>query len=225
MAEGVNGARHSLALRALILLGVIVVGLVIAVEQGLVQLTLSNDRSYISYVILGVYAGATVQWLRVSWNLSRESNALTSYENGSGGGENTAVARYFADAHKIAQMGGQTGGLLEAFGDRLHNPHATGHFIADTLLRLGLLGTIVGFILMLLPVAEITTFEANLMQQLLGRMSQGMAVALYTTLTGLVTSTLLKLQYQILDSSAARLVTRVAELSELEFAGKTRSEA
>ncbi len=57
------------------------------------------------------------------------------------------------------------------------------------------------------------------MQQLLGRMSQGMAVALYTTLAGLVTSTLLKLQYQVLDGAAARLVTRVAELSELQFAG------
>ena len=217
--------RHSLALRALILLGIIVVGVVIAAEQGLVQLTLTNDRSYISYVILAVYAGATVHWLRVSWNLSRETDALNKYEHGQESGEATAVSRYFRDAHAVAARGGQLGGLVEAFGDRIHNPHATGHFIADTLLRLGLLGTIVGFILMLLPVAEITTFEASLMQQLLGRMSQGMAVALYTTLAGLVTSTLLKLQYQILDSAAARLVTRVAELSELEFSGTARSEA
>jgi len=49
-------------------------------------------------------------------------------------------------------------------------------------------------------------------------MSEGMAVALYTTLAGLSTSMLLKMQYQIIDSSAAKLVTRVSELSELRFA-------
>jgi hypothetical protein len=37
-----------------------------------------------------------------------------------------------------------------------------------------------------------------------------MAVALYTTLAGLVTSTLLKLQYYLLDSALARLVNRLA---------------
>jgi len=36
-------------------------------------------------------------------------------------------------------------------------------------------------------------------------MSGGMAVALYTTLTGLVTSTLLKLQYFLLDTSLTGL--------------------
>ena len=74
-----------------------------------------------------------------------------------------------------------------------------------------------------MPVAEIKEFEANLMQQLLGEMSGGMAVALYTTLAGLTTSLLLKMQYQIIDSSAAKLVTRVSEISELRFSGQFKS--
>ena len=49
-------------------------------------------------------------------------------------------------------------------------------------------------------------------------MSGGMAVALYTTLAGLVTSTLLKLQYHIIDASAAALVTRLAVLVDLHLA-------
>ena len=76
---------------------------------------------------------------------------------------------------------------------------------------------------MLLPVAEIKEFEANLMKQLLGEMSGGMAVALYTTLAGLTTSLLLKMQYQVIDSSAAKLVTRVSEISELRFSGQSKS--
>ena len=134
-----------------------------------------------------------------------------------------AIERYFIEAAELTAQGGRYNGLLEAFGDRVLNRHATGHFISDILLKLGLLGTIIGFILMLLPVAEIKEFEANLMQQLLGEMSGGMAVALYTTLAGLTTSLLLKMQYQIIDSTAAKLVTRVSEISELRFSGQFKS--
>ena len=77
-------------------------------------------------------------------------------------------------------------------------------------MKLGLTGTVIGFILMLLPIGDIKQFDPSLMQQLLSAMSGGMAVALYTTLAGLVTSTLLKLQYYLLDSALASLVNRLA---------------
>ena len=80
------------------------------------------------------------------------------------------------------------------------------------LLKLGLTGTVMCFILMLLPLGEIDQFDPSLMQQLLAAMSGGMAVALYTTLAGLVTSTLLKLQYYLLDSALANLVNRLSLL-------------
>ena len=65
---------------------------------------------------------------------------------------------------------------------------------------------------MLLPIGEIDQFDPSLMQQLLAAMSGGMAVALYTTLAGLVTSTLLKLQYYLLDSALANLINRMSLL-------------
>ena len=74
----------------------------------------------------------------------------------------------------------------------------------DILLKLGLTGTVIGFILMLLPIGEIKDFDPQILQKLLSTMSGGMAVALYTTLTGLVTSMLLKFQYFLLDSSLSR---------------------
>ena len=85
-----------------------------------------------------------------------------------------------------------------------------GHWAADMLLKLGLLGTILGFIMMLSPVGELTDFDPNVLQQLLGQMSGGMAVALYTTMAGLITSTLLGLQYEMLDTAASRLVDKLA---------------
>lgn len=219
---------HSLLLRALILTGVLAFAFYVAADRGLIQLALASDRSYLSYVILGVYALASAHWLYLALGLSNERRLLTEIEFATamaGRGDDltidgrviptTSVTRYFVAAMK--RDGRTYQGLLDVLADRVNNRHATGHFVADTLLKLGLLGTIVGFILMLLPVAEIENFDPGLMQGLLGEMSQGMAVALYTTLAGLTTSTLLKLQYQVLDSAAADLVTRIAEISAERF--------
>ena len=218
--------RHTVFLRSLVLLGVILFAFFLAIEQGFVELTLKSDRSYLSYVILAVYFLATLHWVLICYRLSSEATALGAVEldlRAEFGPEQAlAVERYFIEATELTKQGGRYQGLLEAFGDRIYNRHATGHFVSDMLLKIGLLGTIIGFILMLLPVAEIKEFEANLMQQLLGKMSGGMAVALYTTLAGLTTSMLLKMQYQTIDSSAAQLVTRVSELSELRFAGQVK---
>ena len=90
--------------------------------------------------------------------------------------------------------------------DELSNKHALGYLAVDILLKLGLTGTVIGFILMLLPIGEIRDFDPQVLQQLLATMSGGMAVALYTTLTGLVTSMLLKFQYFVLDSDLSHTI-------------------
>jgi biopolymer transport protein ExbB/TolQ len=89
--------------------------------------------------------------------------------------------------------------------------------VSDALLRLGLLGTVVGFILMLAPVAQMESFDPIGARTMLQQMSGGMAVALYTTLCGLVTSILLKLQYQILDTSAQDFLNRLAVLTDVHL--------
>ena len=102
-----------------------------------------------------------------------------------------------------------------------------GQFLADLLLKLGLLGTIIGFILMLTPIGEIKEFDPSLIQQLLSTMSGGMAVALYTTLAGLLTSSLLKVQCYFLDSvlvsheSAYKKTSRPRQRSVLNFPDET----
>ena len=52
------------------------------------------------------------------------------------------------------------------------------------------------------------------MQDLLQQMSAGMGVALYTTLTGVVASMVLGLQYLLLDRSADQLVAGAVQFGE-----------
>tara|TARA_B100001115_G_scaffold183703_1_gene183405 strand:+ start:913 stop:1458 length:546 start_codon:yes stop_codon:yes gene_type:complete len=74
--------------------------------------------------------------------------------------------------------------------------HESGWFASEILLTLGLIGTVAGFILMLAGVfVGIDVGDVATVQQALSSMSTGMSTALYTTLAGLITSTILKLQY------------------------------
>ncbi len=213
----------NLIFRALILMGVVAFGFYIAADQGLVTLALDSDKSYISYVILGLYLLASAHWLWLARTLSEERQQFASLEAAVESEEEITTADTGSGllASFLRNLRGKhdsdPAALLEAFGDELANRHALGHFTSDVLLKLGLLGTVVGFILMLLPVGEIKEFDPVLMRQLLSAMSGGMAVALYTTLAGLVTSTLLKMQYHILDASASQLATRLAVLVDVRL--------
>ena len=48
-------------------------------------------------------------------------------------------------------------------------------------MKLGLLGTIIGFILMLAPIAGLDAADRASVKSSMGLMSDGMAVAMYTT--------------------------------------------
>ena len=213
----------NLVFRALVILGLIAFGFYLATERGLIRIALDADRSYISAVILGVYALASAHWLHIARTLGSErARTFATLSNASKADRPADDSRdgrigEFLDNLR-ARESSDSSALVGAFGDALINRHAFGHFVSDVLIKLGLLGTIVGFILMLLPVSEIDEFEPALMQQLLAAVSEGMAVALYTTLTGLVTSTLLKLQYHILDASAADLTTRLSVMADVHSA-------
>ncbi len=214
----------NLIYRALIVLGLVGFGFYLVAERGLVTLALDADKSYISYVILGLYLLASCHWLWLAYTLTAERRRFASLESQLAANdgeinqtpsEEGLLGEFLANLKKKTDS--NPSALLTAFGDELANRHALGLFTSDVLLKLGLLGTIVGFILMLLPVGEIEQFDPSLMQQLLSSMSGGMAVALYTTLAGLITSTLLKLQYHILDASAAELATRLAVFTDVHL--------
>src|SRR5258708_35326988 len=80
--------------------------------------------------------------------------------------------------------------LLRGLADALRGPNALGSFASDSLMKLGLLGTIVGFILMLAPIAGLDAADHASMKLSMGLISDGMAVAMYTTLAGLIGSIL-----------------------------------
>ena len=178
--------------RSIILLTVIFFAFYVLYDLNLLNLIFESDRSKISILILAIYTAATFHWIYIAINLDSEIK-----------GEGKVLD--FLDAVK-SKSSLESQGLLRILEDELSNRHALGHMISDILLKLGLTGTVVGFILMLLPIGEMKDFDPEKIQPLLSSMSGGMAVALYTTLSGLITSTMLKFQYFLLDSSLSKLI-------------------
>jgi hypothetical protein len=219
MAQG--SLDSNLTLRALIITLLIAFGFYLLADLGLLRVGLVGDKSFISYLILAVYLGASLHWFWLVHSLSAERRGLVALAASVGeDGElpDLTDGRLAGLLENVRKKGSQDHStLLETLGDELANRHALGHFLSDVLLKLGLVGTVVGFILMLVPVGQLGAFDPDRMQELLGAMSAGMSVALYTTLAGLVTSTLLKAQYHLLDASLAEFVNRLTVFVDLHL--------
>ena len=181
--------------KSIVLLTVIVFAFYLLFDLGLLNLIFESDKSKISILILFIYIAATLHWLFLAWRLDGE-------QKGDG-----KVSDFINVSNSKTELERQN--LLSILGDELSNRHALGHMTSDILLKLGLTGTVVGFILMLLPIGDMKDFDPQKIQPLLSSMSGGMAVALYTTLSGLVTSTILKFQYFLLDASLSKLINRL----------------
>ena len=192
----IDKKQNYLLLKASLLLSLIVFAGYLIFYLGLFELIIESDRSRISVLILAIYLLATVHWFMNVLSLDKEIARIDKPSR------ETLIGRFNIEMTRVNEKDyGSKLGLLE---DELSNKNALGYLIVDILLKLGLTGTVIGFILMLLPIGEIKDFDPQILQKLLSTMSGGMAVALYTTLTGLISSMLLKFQYFLIDSSLSQ---------------------
>ncbi|MBI4695470.1 MAG: MotA/TolQ/ExbB proton channel family protein [Gammaproteobacteria bacterium] len=224
------------------LFGLVVFGAVVCVDQGLVQAMVEADQSRICIVLIVMYGIGLGHTFRRTLYLSREidrADALTAAlatrgeepisVQGRGlatpGGALPAglVAEYLADLYAAhpralaANEAGEAGSeLLEAYASKLRSANDFGWFYIDVMLKVGFLGTLVGFILMLGSIADTATLDATTMQKVLKQMSIGMSTALYTTLASLVGGILLGIPYQLLERALDRLVETAIYIKEVQ---------
>jgi hypothetical protein len=97
----------------------------------------------------------------------------------------------------------------QLLAERTHGPHETAWWFCGATLKLGLLGTVVGFIVMASQIGQTASFELEQIQSLLRQMTSGMAIALYTTLVGLAGNLWLGLQLMLLDRLGDRLAADI----------------
>ena len=230
--------------RWLIFFGLLLFGVFFALSNDLIAELLGSDESYLSGVILVLFLITSLDAGRRARHLGSELCTAADIAARVRGGEQLFVTaaetgvRFAQEngpdsyahhhllllANKTYQQGALCNQdlLLERLENALGRGHETGWFLADLMIRLGLLGTVIGFIFMLGSVAQVSSVDINALQQLLTNMSTGMRIALYTTLTGLAAGILLGFQYRLLDQAVDRLMAEIIELSEVHVTAQLR---
>jgi len=228
----------------LIFTGVSLFALVLLWYFGLIERMVASDHTYISSIIVLLYVGSSLHCLWRILIVSREGDAAlkTAQVVREAGGSLTdapaegkvilpsgLVAAHIRDLVTKAALQGaerldQTL-LLRVLAAQLRVSNQFGAFASDTLMKLGLLGTIIGFIMMLAPIAGLDPENREAVRSSMSLMSAGMAVAMYTTLVGLAGSILLRVQYGMLDSATAKIFAFAVDLTEVHVVSALDSRA
>ena len=226
-------------LKWLLLNGLAVMAAIVLWQVGLFQAMLNTDRTHISLAILGIFVVTALHCLYQTTVVSREmtatrqaremieASALKGFQRVgrtvmTGDGEKlpagilaTHIANLITKAQKQEGERLDQTLLLRALADRLRAREKLGWFVSEGLLRLALLGTAIGFILMLIPISQLSAFDEDTLRKALSGMTGGMAVALNVTVTGIASALALKLEYYLLDGAVAELFDTITEVTEI----------
>jgi len=212
-------------LQWLIFAGLNIVTFLVLWFYGLVQRALDADPTHITLFIALIYVATSLHCLWRCMVISREAKAgadvAASLNDaatlGHGDGLIAAHVRdLITKAKPLApeQKLDQTL-MLRVLAQRLNGSTPFGSFASDLVMKLGLFGTIIGFIMMLAPIAGLNGEDQAAIKSSMASMSAGMAVAMYTTLAGLVGSILIKIEYQFVEAATARLFAAAVALTEV----------
>lgn len=234
---------HHLLLIWLVFTGVVIFSLIVCWHEGVLMLLYMGDKSRISWAITLMYLLLTAHIIRRVWFISSQINAANIVSdfikkqddlvirvidnnvdiNGKSSLPPSYATQYIHDLvtryNNLAvipeDISQNNADLIEVYESRLKGPHEIGWFVADAMIKLGLLGTIIGFILMLGSVMNVADFDVTTMQKILQHMSTGMGTALYTTMAGLVCSMLATAQYHMLDQHIDELIENLKHLTQV----------
>jgi len=218
MAPGRNGAFDAV-LKWVLLMALIAIAAVVAYDYGLLAYLFGADRSKITVLIAVLYVAFSGHCLWILVELSREyrralqvkdilatSTRIPELPRG-GGLIDSYVADVIQSREHPSEVEGNAHLLISSLGASFRRRTKIGTYGTDLLYKLGMLGTMVGFLLMLNSMGDLSTFDVDTLRKALQQMIGGMAVSLLTTIAGLIGGILLRLEYNIADA----LVTDISQ--------------
>lgn len=218
MTPGRDGAYDSVMKWALFI-ALITIGSIVSYDYGLLTYLFVADRSRITVLIAVLFVGFSAHCLWILVELSREYRCAMTWkarlaksdrapEPPKGGG---LVDGYVADVIRSREHPSEVEGnahlLMMSLGASFRRRTKIGTYGADLLYKLGMLGTMVGFVMMLNSMGDLANFDVDTLRGALQKMIAGMAVSLLTTIAGLIGGILLRIEYNIADA----LVTDISQ--------------
>jgi hypothetical protein len=200
--------RHLLVLR-FALFNIVATGLLGAVYlQGWLDGAMQGYTAWLTLGIGAVFAfGFLFCALRI-WRTNHELNAVSQDDPPS----LSRVGRYLAAvAGRPAESRAIGANLLR---NRLGTQITIVRQTADSLVFLGLVGTVIGFIVALSGVDPQVSAQLDEVASMVATLVAGMSIALYTTLVGAVLHVWLMVNYRLLASGTSNLFNAIVELGE-----------
>ena len=230
---GRDGAYDGL-LKWVLFVALMVLSAMVAYDYGLITYLFEADQSRISVVITALFFVFCFHCLWILIEMSREyRHALAAQRafaprTANAGAElarlvgTGLVGSYLGDLRRSLPAPDVAGGmpdkdahlLLQSLAASLRRRTKVGAYGADLLYKLGMLGTMVGFVMMLNSMGDMADFDVETLRQSLQKMIAGMAVSLLTTIAGLIGGILLRAQYMIAENLATDIVQCMVQLTE-----------
>ncbi len=200
--------RHLLILRFALLNMVAVALLGVAWVNGYVAQALAADQTHLCVVIFIVFLGGLGLSAYKVWQTSRDLNSVRMFSKDHA----SPAARYLApllgrDAESRANL---TGALRMRLSHRI----VVVRHVANSLVLLGLIGTVLGFIIALSGVDPESVSDVKSVTPMVSTLINGMSTALYTTLVGAILNIWLMANHQLLAGGTVKLIGSLVELAE-----------
>ena len=218
LTPGRDGAYDAVFKWALFI-ALIVIGSIVSYDYGLLTYLFVADRSRITVLIAVLFVGFSGHCLWILIELSREyrramtwkaelaqSRKVPDLPRG-GGLVDSFVADVIRSREHPSEVEGNAHLLMMSLGASFRRRTRVGTYGADLLYKLGMLGTMVGFVMMLNSMGDLANFDVETLRGALQKMIAGMAVSLLTTIAGLIGGILLRIEYNIADA----LVTDISQ--------------
>jgi hypothetical protein len=208
MEETYQTHRYLLFLRFVLLNLVGTSLLVSAYMQGWLDGFFVDVTLELSAVIGGAFLLGLASCGNKIWRTSVELNDINS-----GAPENGSRAYKYLET---IYGGGVESRTMAAAALRLKLSSSTAAVrqVANGLVFLGLIGTVIGFIIALSGVDPNRATEVDNVAQMIATLISGMSVAMYTTLAGSVLYVWLSVNHRILVNGSINLITAIIELGE-----------
>jgi hypothetical protein len=180
--------------------------------QGWIAQILAADTTHVCKLIFALFLVGLALSAQKVWMLSRELNALDA-------GPTSGPSKIASFMFGIAGRGGDTRqALASVLRLKLAHRIAPVRHIASTLVLLGLIGTIIGFVIALSGVNQDAVTDPAAIGPMVATLLHGMAMALFKTLVGSVLNVWLMVDYRLLEGGAVHLLTRAIEEGERDAA-------
>lgn len=200
--------HHVLVLR-FALLNIVATGLLAAVYlQGWLDAAFEGYTGWLSLGICAVFLfGLCLCAVRI-WGTNHELLAANQADPP----RRSKAGSYLADvAGRSAESRSITANLLR---NRLGSQIAVVRQTADSLVFLGLVGTVIGFIVALSGVDPQTSAQVDEVASMVATLVSGMSIALYTTLVGAVLHVWLMINHRLLATGTSHLFNDIVERGE-----------